>query len=115
MSAHKSVSKLASASAAEEASPYGDPAEARLVSELASASAAEEALQDVAYVHDGTIEGLLTAVFQSYANREVPLDVITADNLQLRLGQSVRFIETDFELAQRVKRGIENRRDRVCQ
>ena len=67
------------------------------VSELASASAAEEALQDVAYVHDGTIEGLLTAVFQSYANREVPLDVITADNLQLRLGQSVRFIETDFE------------------
>ena len=107
MSAHKSVSKLASASAAEEASPYGDPAEARLVSKLASASAAEEALQDVAYVHDGTIEGLLTAVFQSYANREVPLDVITADNLQLRLGQSVRFIETDFELAQRVKRGIE--------
>lgn len=67
----------------------------------------EESLQNAAYVYDGTLEGLLTAVFQSYANHELPLDVIAADNLQLRLGQSARFIETDFELAQRVKRGIE--------
>ena len=37
--------------------------------------AAEEPLAHVAYVYDGTPEGLLTAVFQAYANHEDPEDI----------------------------------------
>lgn len=66
----------------------------------------EEPLVDVAYCYDGTLEGLLTAVFQAYANHEDPLDIACADKLQPRLGQTVRDIETDEELALRVRRGI---------
>lgn len=71
---------------------------------------AEEPLADVAYCYDGTLEGLLTAVFKAYENREDPLDVVRADVLRPRLGQSMRDIETDVELALRVQKGIR----RVC-
>lgn len=72
--------------------------------------AAEEPLADVAYCHDGTLEGLLSAVFEAYARREDPQDVASAAVLQPRLGQTVRTIETNEEHAVRVRRGIR----RVC-
>ena len=65
-----------------------------------------ESLYNVAYVHDGTTEGLLTAIFQAYALHEQPEDFSTETALQPRLGQSVRYIETDATLAARVKAGI---------
>ena len=65
-----------------------------------------EPLDNVAYVHDGTTEGLLTAIFQAYALHEQPEDFSTETALQPRLGQSVRYIETDAALAARVKAGI---------
>ena len=65
-----------------------------------------EPLDNVAYVHDGTTEGLLTAIFQAYALHEQPEDFSTENALQPRLGQSVRYIETDAALAARVKTGI---------
>ena len=71
-----------------------------------------EPLAHVAYLFDGSLEGLLSAIFASYANHEVPEDMLTvAPNsaqtpLQQRLGQSVRFIETDFDHAVRVRNGI---------
>ena len=52
--------------------------------------AAEEPLTHVAYVYDGTPEGLLTAVFQAYANHEDPEDIARESSFQPRLGQSVR-------------------------
>ncbi|MDY3981145.1 MAG: DUF4130 domain-containing protein, partial [Paraeggerthella sp.] len=67
----------------------------------------EEPLQDVAYAYDGTPEGLLTAVFQAYANREDPQDIAPGNTLQPRLGQTVRTIETDMQLAMRVRKGIQ--------
>lgn len=67
---------------------------------------AEEPLAHVAYVYDGTPEGLLTAVFQAYANHEDPEDIAQGAAFQPRLDQSVRTIETDAALAERVKRGL---------
>ena len=68
--------------------------------------AAEEPLSHVAYVYDGTPEGLFTAVFQAYANHEDPEDIARESSFQPRLGQSVRTIESDAKLAERVKRGL---------
>lgn len=66
----------------------------------------EQPLDNVAYVYDGTTEGLLSAIFQTYALHEQPQDMLREDLLQPRLGQSIRFITTDAALAQRVKIGI---------
>ena len=71
-----------------------------------SADAMLEPLGNVAYVHDGTTEGLLSAIFQAYALHEQPEDFSSGAGLQPRLGQSVRYIETDAALASRVKAGI---------
>ena len=68
--------------------------------------AAEEPLACVAYVYDSTPEGLLTAVFQAYANHEDPQDIVRESAYQPRLGQSVRTVETDSALAERVRRGL---------
>ncbi|MDU1909101.1 MAG: hypothetical protein E6760_11665, partial [Eggerthella sp.] len=70
----------------------------------------EEPLAEVAYCHDGSLEGLLSAVFEAYARREDPQDVARADVLQPRLGQTVRVIETNEEHAVRVRRGIRRTR-----
>lgn len=60
----------------------------------------------LAYAHDGTLEGLLTAVFCAYENHEDPADIAPAEELQPRLGQYVRDIETDPALAKRVANGL---------
>ncbi|WP_087881533.1 TIGR03915 family putative DNA repair protein [Arabiibacter massiliensis] len=66
----------------------------------------EEPLADAAYCYDGTPEGLFTAVFKAYELHEDPLDVVREACLQPRLGQIVRYIDADDELARRVERGI---------
>ena len=66
----------------------------------------EEAALELAYSHDGTLEGLFSAIFAAYANHESPLDIAPRDQLQLRLGQEERQIETNVAHAQRVARGI---------
>ncbi len=72
-----------------------------------TAFAAECPLQDVAYVYDGTTEGLFTAIFKAYENHEDPQDVVQEGILQPRLGQSVKYIDADAALAARVGAGIE--------
>lgn len=65
-----------------------------------------EPLENVAYVYDGSTEGLLTAVFKTYAFHEQPQDIFREGALQPRLGQSVRVIATDDALAHRVQVGV---------
>ncbi|MEA5019581.1 MAG: TIGR03915 family putative DNA repair protein [Gordonibacter sp.] len=72
----------------------------------ASVVAHEEPLLEVAYCHDGTLEGLLSAVFEAYARHEDPQDIACDRTLQLRLGQTVRYIETNENHAARVQQGI---------
>ncbi|HIW76926.1 MAG TPA: TIGR03915 family putative DNA repair protein [Candidatus Gordonibacter avicola] len=84
----------------------GVPEAVREEKKGATAVAHEEPLVDVAYVHDGSLEGLLSAVFEAYARHEDPQDIVRDGQLQPRLGQTVRFIETDMERALRVQRGV---------
>lgn len=65
-----------------------------------------EICDSVAYTYDGSLEGLLSAIFASYANKEDPVDVAPEGSLQPRLGQRVCHIETNYEHAKRVRRGI---------
>lgn len=63
-------------------------------------------MTEIAYTYDGSLEGLLCAIFTAYAQREDPCDVVPAENLQVRLGQEVRNIETCLDTAIRVQKGI---------
>ena len=69
--------------------------------------AAAEPLAHVAYLHDGSLEGLLCCIFEAYVRREVPEDIVADRFYQPRLEQSSIFVQTDFDRALRVRRGIE--------
>jgi len=53
------------------------------------------------YQYDGSFEGLLCCVFESYEKKEIPLDIIVADTPQTTL-LPIRDIVTDEEKARRV-------------
>ena len=53
------------------------------------------------YCYDGTFEGFLSAVFQSYLQKEVPGDIVSGEEMEPSLF-SVRQVETDPQQAQRV-------------
>lgn len=57
---------------------------------------------EVAYAYDGSLEGLLSAVFAAYERHERPTDVAPEERLQPRLGQRVALIPTDQDWALRV-------------
>ncbi|WP_172135455.1 TIGR03915 family putative DNA repair protein [Adlercreutzia sp. ZJ473] len=65
-----------------------------------------EVYDEVAYVYDGTLEGLLSAIFAAYANHEDPSDVVREGVMQPRLAQRLARIETDVSHADRVRRGL---------
>jgi probable DNA metabolism protein len=58
----------------------------------------------VVYAYDGSFEGLLCCVFESYAEKELPVDVLV-DGETLPL-LPVRHIDTCAQRAQRVRRSI---------
>jgi len=68
--------------------------------------AGEVALENVAYLYDGTLEGLLSAVFLAYERHEQPEDIVTEHSYEPRLGQSAIWCETDYERAKRVRLGV---------
>ena len=79
------------------------PGIAAPASAAASAQAATPSIYDeVAYAYDGSLEGLLSAVFVAYERREHPTDVAPEKSLQPRLGQRVALIPTDQDRALRV-------------
>lgn len=65
-----------------------------------------EIFDEVAYVYDGTLEGLLCAIFEAYAAKEHPIDVVCEGILQPRLSQRVHRVRTDAAIAERVRRGV---------
>lgn len=76
------------------------------VQATAATTVAAEVYDELAYQFDGSLEGLLTAVFASYARHEDPTDVLPEGALQARLGQHVVVIETDLAQASRVRSGF---------
>lgn len=63
-------------------------------------------VSNIAYIYDGSTEGLLSAVFLAYANHENPQDIIREGALQLRLDQSVVYVKTNAQHAERVRKGV---------
>ena len=61
---------------------------------------------NIAYIYDGTLEGLFTAVFMTYSRKEVPYIIAEEANLQVMFGQQVFHVKTDEALAKRVENGI---------
>lgn len=66
----------------------------------------EELYDSIAYLYDGTLEGLFTAVFCAFERHEEPADVCSADAYQPRLSQLAVTIETSLPKADRVRKGI---------
>lgn len=61
---------------------------------------------NVAYTYDGTLEGLMTAIYTAYASRCEPMDICQSHNVQMRLDQEIVDIRTDMDAALRVRTGI---------
>jgi probable DNA metabolism protein len=57
------------------------------------------------YLYDGSFDGLLCCVYESYDKNEIPMDILPGD-AQLPLLLPVRTIETDGGRAQRVAKSI---------
>lgn len=66
-----------------------------------------EPLANVAYLHDGSLEGFLSCVFEAYVQHEAPEDIVDEARFEPRLDQSSFFVQTDYDRALRVRRGIE--------
>ncbi len=59
-----------------------------------------------AFIYDGTLEGMLCAIFETYRRKTVPSEIATMENLQLRLGQKASTVPTSPAIALRVKNGL---------
>lgn len=57
----------------------------------------------IAYLYDGSLEGVLCAIFDSYARHEQVEDVYTLANAQPRIGQVFHEVKTDIGKALRVR------------
>lgn len=63
---------------------------------------------EVLFQYDGTLDGLLTAIFDSYLHKPAPSAVV-GGQYQLQLGARVKSIPSDPEKAERVAAGIRKR------
>ena len=61
--------------------------------------------RDVIYSYDGSFEGLMCCVFESFERKELPEDVIIGEPLQISFTE-IREIETDNGKAERVTHAI---------
>lgn len=61
---------------------------------------------NVAYLHDGSFEGLLSAVFLAFERHELPTDVVASEHYEPRLGQEPVMVETDIQHALRVRKAL---------
>lgn len=60
---------------------------------------------DLIYLYDGSFEGFLSCVFESFAAKQHPYDII-CENLSQPSLMEEKWITTDFQKAERVLRGI---------
>ena len=59
------------------------------------------------YLYDGTFDGLLTIVFDSYASKTLPQKIYSQDEYVSNFLDKTLFIKSDYEKSQRVFNGIE--------
>lgn len=65
--------------------------------------------RDVIYLYDGSFEGILSAIFDSYYNHEIPLSIEENENVQQGLFCEYITISTDQKKACRVSDSIKNK------
>lgn len=65
--------------------------------------------RNVAYLYDGSFEGLMTAVFEAYENHEEPARIADADTFQSAFGEESVEIQTNYEKAERVCVSVEKK------
>lgn len=61
--------------------------------------------EDIVYRYDGTMDGMLTCIFESYARREAPSAILSPRETQYSLFET-RMVPTDREKAERVVNGL---------
>ncbi|MDR2492775.1 MAG: TIGR03915 family putative DNA repair protein [Coriobacteriales bacterium] len=61
---------------------------------------------DIFYLYDGSLEGLLSAVFLAFDSKENPSDILVEEGLQYSLLGSYQSVSTDLDHAERVMTGI---------
>ena len=59
------------------------------------------------FLYDGTFDGLLTIVFDSYINKTLPQKIFSQDDYVPNFLDKTLFIESNYEKSQRVFNGIE--------
>lgn len=64
-------------------------------------------LINATYLYDGTWEGFLTIVFNSYSNKTLPQKIFSEADYSPNFLDKTLFIQTDFEKSKRVFTGIE--------
>lgn len=62
--------------------------------------------RDVVYLYDGSFDGLLTAIFESYDHREIPVSIIENLNIQQDFLYTYVTIITNEEKSERVSNSI---------
>lgn len=63
----------------------------------------------VVYTYDGSFEGLLTAIYESYYRKVRPCEIRCADNLQINLLNDYQHIPVDQEKSEKVYRSIRDK------
>ncbi|HSX84807.1 MAG TPA: hypothetical protein VLE50_05345, partial [Cellvibrio sp.] len=63
------------------------------------------------YLYDGSFDGLLTAIFECFADRREPIDIVNQETYQASLLEDLRPVQTDAAKAERVIKGIDARSD----
>ena len=63
-------------------------------------------METFAYICEDSLEGMLSAVFEAYEHREFPDDIVVRGLFQQRLGEKVRYVQTDIDHACRVRAGL---------
>ncbi len=65
-----------------------------------------DVFESLAYLYDGTTEGLFSAIFATYANHQQPEELAPESSHRPRLGQTTLFIPTQEDHAFRVQKGL---------
>ena len=60
------------------------------------------------FSYDGSFEGFLSSVFDSFSMKTIPADIVIADDIEPSL-LKIHDVETNFEHAKRVETGIEKK------
>lgn len=60
------------------------------------------------FAYDGSFEGFLSAVFDSFSMKVIPADIVVFDDMEPSL-LKIHYVATDHEHAKRVKTGIANK------